>query len=125
MEQTWLTWGGYYLLGFLGIFLHFGFQVFGTGGRRIADVTAYAKANSLAVVLSFVCYTAIVAIWISEGLEFFGMTKGLLSGLTIFVAYSADSAFKSIVSDRIKTKTDRVTQMNGLSSVPVPPEVKP
>ena len=97
LPQDELTWALFYALGFLGVVIKFGKEMLARG-TSLSVVGGYLKDNGLVIVLHFLTYTGLVAIWLTTDIfAFAGGYKGILNAMTIVFGYGSQAIFDKAV----------------------------
>lgn len=120
-SQSWGTWFGFYLLGLLGVVIRVG-----NGARKMGNtldaLTSYVKSTSLSVLLSFLMYTAVIAVWATTDMlqSLLGLYKGYLTGTSVFIGFGAEAIFKSMSKDVVGQVTKKIRDRNADQPDPGP-----
>jgi hypothetical protein len=92
MNNLFLTWLPYFLLGLVGILFHI-------WTKPTPDVTFwnYVKSHKADVLFAVLSYFVLLFFWIDSGIEFFGMVKNVPSGLTFMLGYFSQSVLGHLI----------------------------
>lgn len=90
--KLFLTWLMFYLAGLAGMYVHILMKA-----TKEIPVRTWIEKNSRAVTITFISYNLLIFMWVTTGLEFFGLVKGVPHGLTIVIGYSANEFFASVM----------------------------
>ena len=97
LPQDWFTWGLFYAIGFLGVVIKFGKEMLSVG-TSLDVAKGYIKANGLVIILHFLTYTGLIAMWLTTDIfSMAGGYKGILNGMTVVFGYGAQLMFDKAV----------------------------
>lgn len=88
------------IMGCFGILLKIAIQLVKNKKKKISDFIEYINEDSLVVLVSFGCYIVIIVMWWIEGLDFFGMFKGVLNAMTFFVGLGAERMLATAMKEK-------------------------
>lgn len=98
----------HYIAGYLGVVLHIMSKL-----DKGQNILAWLKANVKETITSFICYNILVYLWYTSGIEFFGMLKAQLSGLTIILGYAGNSLMANLLDSYQKRFSKAVDGSGG------------
>ena len=98
VSDPWL----FYALGYIGILLYI-LAGATERGSRLDVFIPFLKERALPIIATIVTYNAVLGTWMfSNAFSFFGLHEGELSGMSIFVAFSANELWAKLVDRRRK-----------------------